>query len=659
MLDHVHSNVLIFLLCSVGLIVLPHAWNLSNLIIGFFYILWLWRLLGVYRKTVLPNRLILFLATLAGIALLYSQHQGLLGLDAGTHIIITALGLKLLEIRSERDLYLVVYLAFVVAATLFLYQQSIGLAIYIVFVCVSLLATLIILNGRVTATIALKIAGLLLLQALPVATILFLLFPRIEAPRWEFLQDKHKAKTGLSEIFEPGSISDLGLSDELVFRAKFTGAVPPPAHRYWRGPVYTYTNGKLWLPSTQKVKVLPQDYLSVSGAAYQYTVLMEPQDKEWVFALELPVGIRPPLRLTGDYQLMNDGNTHIRNEYVLRSYPTFNTGTLDNAEFKENTQLPAKVSPKITELVTRLQGVETSPEALIRQILTHFRTEAFYYTLRPPLMEQDPIETFLLKTRAGFCGHYATAFVYLMRVAGFPARVVSGYQGGEYNKVGNFLEIRQADAHAWAEVWLSDKGWTRVDPTAAIAPERIEQGVNIDLQIASGLVNFSRINLGQSGMVNFYQQFRQVWQSVDYQWQRWVINYTNEQQADLLAALGMFDIQTMLRALFILITLLTLGLFIWLTRQPRQTKDAALIWYEKFCAKLAKLGLIKAPAETATAFADRVSKRYPTLNVAVHQITVLFLKIRYGKDIDPNELKLLAQRVKTLNINQLLKKHSL
>lgn len=656
MLANVHPNVLIFLLGSVALVVLPHAWNIAPVIIAYFYALWLWRLLCVWKKHWLPNKFVLFLLTCGGFLLLYSQHQGIFGRDAGTSVIITALALKLLEIKTVRDLYLIVYLAFIVAVTLFLYRQSIVLAVYIVFVCVSLLATLVVLNGRVTAPVALKIAGILLLQALPFGIALFMLFPRLEAPHWMFLQDKHKAKSGLSEILEPGAISDLGLSDELVFRVKFIGAIPPQAQRYWRGLVYSYTDGKKWLPPIRQSYLQAQHKLAVRGESYQYTVLMEPQDKAWVFALEMPVLISYPLKLTPDYQLKSTTNTQVRSEYVLRSYPNYSTGDISSVEFQENTQLPGSASVQIKTLVEKLKGFDSSPEVFIQQVLKHFKTEQFYYTLTPPALDENPIETFLFETRTGFCSHYATAFVYLMRVAHIPARVIGGYQGGELNKVGSFLEIRQADAHAWAEVWLTGKGWTRIDPTAAVAPERIEQGVNIDLQIASGLVNFSAIDLGSQGdrIVNFYKQFRQAWQAADYQWQRWVINYNTEHQTNFLSSLGLQDVYTMLQWLFAIMSVLTLGLFAWLMKQPKKPKDLALYWYEKFCVKLAKANLVKLPSETASAFAVRVNKSYPNLTGRVNEITELYLKIRYGKSFESSDLKYMAQRITALNIKKLI-----
>lgn len=650
MLTHLRPPVLIFLLSSIALIVLPHAWNIDPLVFGFFNVLLVWRFIGIWKKNWLPNKFMLFLITCCGIALLYQQHLGVFGRNAGTTIFITALGLKLLEIRTTRDLYFIAFLAFIVASTLFLYQESMAMAIYIVGVCLSLLTTLVIINMHgVDVRKALKTALIILLQALPLGLTFFVLFPRLDAPHWTFLQDKTQIKTGLSETLEPGAISDLALSDELVFRVKFNGAIPPQAQRYWRGPVFSLTDGKKWLPLVKHDLAFDQDALTYSGTAYHYTLLMEPQEKNWVFALDMPAVFTAPLKMSAQYQITTDSNTSQRAEYAVQSYSDYNTGSLNSTERAENLQLPPVIAPEINALVSQLHGFDTPPNAFIQQVMNYFRTQQFYYSLTPPLMEDKPIETFLFKTRTGFCSHYATTFVYLMRVAHIPARVVSGYQGGEINQLGDFLEIKQADAHAWTEVWLDNKGWTRVDPTVAVAPERVEQGVNVEQQIASGLVNF---NLGQrNGSEDaLLKRFRQAWQNADYSWQRWVINYHNANQAKFLAAFGLDNINKMLTWLLVIIAGLSWGLFWWLTRQPKKALDQAAQLYQKFTAKLSKIQLQKQASETASVFAMRVNQHHPELAQAVNGITELYLNIRYGKNSGVAELKLLKQCVKTFKL---------
>ena len=640
------AQVFSMLLGAVGLTVLPHAWNLSwDIFLGFF-VLWSWRCIGVWRPRYLPSKALLFAVTLLSLGFLYSQHQGVFGRDAGTRIFVIALGLKLLEIKTIRDVQLTVNFAFIIAATLFLYQQSLLMAAYIIVVCLSLLMTLNAIHSKITDVMLLaRCVGVMLLQALPVCIALFVLFPRLEAPRWAFLNERTLTKSGLSDTLEPGSITDLGLSDELVFRVKFTGSRPPPDELYWRGPVFSHTDGKHWTPSlSNKARRHPDD-LRFAGNSYNYTLLLEPQSKPWVFALDMPASLAPNLVMNADYQLITTVNPEQRAEYALRSYPHYNTGVLPPIEAQENLALPQTISPEIKNLVGELAGFTQPPAVFIQAVLRYFREQPFYYTLSPPLMVEHPIDTFLFQTRTGFCSHYATAFVYLLRVAKIPARVVSGYQGGKLNAIGEFLEIRQADAHAWAEVWLAGQGWVRFDPTAAVAPERIQQGVNIDMQLASGTVNFSLFDAAaQHGVLaQWYQTLRQGWQNVDYSWQRWVINYNTANQASFLQGLGMQDMATALRWLLISIALCTFSIFVFLMRRPVRVPDRALRHYQRFLRQLARHNLVCATGETASAFAQRVGEQLPACRADVEQITQLYLQCRYGKQVEVAQLQTLAK----------------
>ena len=633
--DPVKNNV-IFLLCAIALIVFPHIYHLPAAVFAFFCLLLSWRFIGVWKPSYLPGKPVIFLLAACAIALLYSRHQGLFGRDAGTNLFITALGLKLLEIKTQRDLYLITYLAFIVAASQFLYEQSILMAAYILLVCCALLATLVSINSRKTQTLAaLKTALIITVQALPIAITLFILFPRLVAPHWLLLNDPHQARSGLSDSMEPGSISELVKSFEPVFRVKFTGALPPPKQRYWRGPVLSDTDGKRW---TQTTIQKPLGDPVVTGTAYHYTMLMEPQAKNWIFALDLPVGFASPLIQNSNYQLTTQSNPAQRAEYILTSYPDYNTGPINPSEYKAATQLPGAPSDKIKQLVSQLHGFDSSPDIFINRLLSHFRVEDFHYTMTPPVLEENPIESFLFETRYGFCSHYASAFVYLMRVADIPARVVTGYQGGELNPVGDFLEITQADAHAWAEVWLIGRGWVRVDPTAAIAPERIERDTNPGRQLAYGIAGVN------SKAYSWLNQSRQLWNSVDYSWQRWVINYDNNSQASFLSSFGINDLKTMIYWMITVISAITALLCWLLLYQKQHSADKVLLLYNRYCKKLARHGLFRNTGEGVKDFAERVKLKLPERAGNIDQITALFIKLRYGRTATEEDF----QQLKTL-----------
>jgi hypothetical protein len=254
-------------------------------------------------------------------------------------------------------------------------------------------------------------------------------------------------------------------------------------------------------------------------------------------------------------------------------------------------------------------------------------------------LDDKPIDSFLFKTRYGFCSHYAAAFVYLMRVDHIPARVVTGYQGGELNKVGYFLEIRQADAHAWAEVWLENKGWVRVDPTAAVAPERIEQNVNIDQLIAGGLINYTPLSEKAQQTLDWLKQSQQLWHNLDYSWQRWVINYDNRHQANFLSSIGIANLKAMLYWMVGLMSLLTATVSLFLLHQKQTTSDPVVHLYQSYCKKLAKHQLHKADNEGAKDFAERVKNQLPQYATAIDQLTELFIKLHYGKHSSPEDFK--------------------
>ncbi len=638
---------LIFLLSSIALITLPHIRHIPAPLFAFFTLMLAWRALGIWRNDWLPPRLLLLLLTLLGIALLVSQQRSIFGRDAGTSVFVVALGLKMLEIHSKRDVYLIVYLAFIVAATQFLYEYSILMAGYILLVSTVLLATLIMQSTRQTQTVqALKMASSIILQALPLAIVIFVLFPRVESPRWRWLEDDNKAQSGLSNTLEPGSISALSLSDELVFRARFDGNLPPPEQRYWRGPVYSQTDGIRW---TTSGKVYQQTQQPVfSGSSYRYTLLMEPQKERWVFALDMAQDFEPTVRRNTTYQLITTQNPGNRAEYRITSYPNYNTSNIDNHEYSDNLRLPAQPSARVRKLIEQLKGFEAKPEQFIQNLLQFFRKEAFSYTLTPPLLPENPVETFLFETRSGYCSHYATAFVYLLRAAKIPARVVGGYQGGEFNEMGGFLEIRQADAHAWAEVWLEDKGWVRFDPTAAIAPERIERGVNVELQIASGAVNFAPSLDAET--LNWLKRSRQLWQSVDYSWQRWVINYNARNQMQFLGRLGITDFVAIAKWLMLSIALITLVLAWWLLKQKTMATDQALRLYRKYCDKLAKAGIVIELGEGAKSFAERAKHLRPDLATQIETITGIFIRLRYEPHTGREDLQRLRKSIGDLKL---------
>ena len=368
MIKHLKKPQLMALMIGIGLITLPHAFHLSASVFALFFFFLSWRFIGIWKKSWLPKPLLLFFLTLSSLLFLLAQHKTILGRDAGTSLFVIALGLKLMELNKPKDLILVTYLTFIVAASQFLYLQNIFMAAYIFLVCCIVLSSLILMNSEIaTIQVALKQSCTIIVQAIPVMLILFVFFPRIEAPKWMLFSDKHGAKTGLSDTLKPGSISNLGKSDELVFRVKFSGAVPPPEHRYWRGPVLSQTDGNRWTQINNKSSSPAQ--IKVSGTPYSYTLLLEAQEKNWLFGMDIPTKLPPNTSLNANYQLMAIHNPNDRAEYQITSYPTFNTGQISTTEQADNLQLPSEPSARIKKLVTTLHGHSVPENSFIKNTL--------------------------------------------------------------------------------------------------------------------------------------------------------------------------------------------------------------------------------------------------------------------------------------------------
>lgn len=650
--DRMQENLLLF---SVFFVAAPHFLNLGLGVVLYFSLMAAWRFALGYRPALQPGRLLLFLLTFSGAALVYVDYHRFYGREAGASLFLVGLGLKLMEMRSRRDVYLVVYLAFFVALTQYLFSQSIPLAAYTLVAVGLLVSVLIGLNAGPILPLRtqFKMAASLVAQALPIMLVLFLFFPRIAGPLWKLPDEPVGAKTGLSDTIEPGSVSRLALSPEPAFRADFEGEPPPPAERYWRGPVFWHTDGKRWtLPPEQGRNGLrPPQF---SGPAYRYTITLEPHQKEWVFALDLPKIFPGDLDQTPEYLLLAPQNISERRQYPITSYPNYRTGELGTIEREQGLQLAERPSARVLRLVERWRQSASDPQDIVNKALLHFREEPFVYTLNPPPIRDKLVDTFLFETRKGFCEHYATAFVYLMRVAAIPARVVTGYQGGLWNPVGKFLEVRQADAHAWAEVWLPEKGWTRIDPTAAVAPHRIEQGINLDRQLADGEVNFNPVERALTDAAfdfrDWYHQARLVWASVDHGWNQWVLSYDPRNQKRFLEALGIVDWPGVITWLTALLTLCGALVGLWLRPRRRLRTDPAMAAYDRFLKKLARAGLIRRTGEGPRDFALRAAAERPEAKEAIGAITALFLRVRYGRQADPRDVERLRRQVKSFRI---------
>jgi protein-glutamine gamma-glutamyltransferase len=641
-----------WLLASIALVLAPHAGHLPTWLSAAACAMLAWRWATASGKLPLPGKGTLALLLVASGAGILLQYHTLFGRDAGVALLTLMLALKTLEVRAYRDAMLTVFLGYFLVVTNFFYTQSIPVALYLLAVVLVLTFALVTLNHPASAKRwrqPLKLSALLLAQAAPVMLLLFVLFPRIAGPLWGLPGDAFAAMSGLSGNMAPGSISRLVQSQAIAFRAEFAAefetAPPPAAQLYWRALALENYDGRAWNPA--RTGYDPEPAINTVGAPVRYSVTIEPHNKPWVFALEVPDPLALPqdTRLTSDLQLLAKSPLQRRARYTLSSFPNHQLGRdAEPWQLDRALQLPAHGNPQARALAQRLKNEAASDADVVARVLRLFREQHYAYTLTPPLLGNDGIDEFLFATRSGFCEHYAGAFTYLMRAAGVPARVVTGYQGGEFNRLGNYLIVRQSDAHAWSEVWLKDQGWVRIDPTAAVAANRIEYGIASALPAGEPLPFFVRSDMA------WLKQLRLSLDTLNNQWNQWVLGYDQEQQISFLASLGFGIVSSRELAWGLAIgTGLLLGIMAAFTlrpgRKPAQDKVQAL--YLRFCAKLEKAGIIRSATEGPVDFAHRVRMQRPEFSATTDAVSHLYIQLRYGAHASNEMLRELGALVKT------------
>ena len=622
----------LWLFAGISLAVLPHSLRIPLWITLGFFLLCLWKLLfeGPMRRLRFlgrPAKLSIAVLIISGTLITYGT---LVGRDAGIALLILLIGMKFLETGNQRDYYITSYIGMFLLLTNFLYSQSIPAALYMFVVVLVFVGTLIAENDAddcLPTRTRIVIAGTLLLQALPLMLVLFVLFPRLPGPLWGLPRDAHAGRSGIDDEMEPGSISRLILSDEIAFRVEFAGPIPAQKFLYWRGPVLWQTDGVKWFPDKPRPFTAE---LAVAGESFAYTVTLEPTDQSWLYGLELP--IQPPdgSVFADDLLIKTPAPIRTRRRYSMSSYTDFKIIDRSAAVLTTARQLPAGYHGRAVALGQSWREQGMSERQIVNMALRLFNEQEFYYTTTPPPLLQDTVDQFLFETRQGFCEHYAVAFTVLMRAAGIPARIITGYQGGTVNPFDGYLVVRQRDAHAWAEVWLQDSGWTRVDPTAAVAPARILGGM--ENALPEGLIEIPLGLRNNETARTIWLRLRDSVDAVNNRWNQWILSYDVRQQRQLLGHLGLsdFNLRSLGIALVLALLVVFAGVYLWLFRRSAGHQDAARTLYDLFCGKLAKLGIYRAANEGPVDFAARARFRRRDLTGEINSITQLYIDVRYG-----------------------------
>jgi protein-glutamine gamma-glutamyltransferase len=617
------------ILLSLTLVIAPHALHLPAWISALALAMILARLYLGYLRRPLPARWLLVILALICVAGVGATYRTLYGRDVGVALLTVMTALKLLEMSKPRDSMVVVLLAYFLMVTNFFYSQSIGTAVYMLGCLWMITATQVGLqyhasSPRLRQTF--RHAAVMLLQGIPLMLVFFLLFPRASGPLWGLPQFNYAGRMGLSETMSPGDVSSLSQSDEIAFRVWFERMPDKPSQLYWRGPVLSEFDGRTWRPGiTLTSRGVDIEALA---PAISYVVTLEPHDKHWLFAIDLPSILPPDAYLTTDLQLLSKKPLRERRAYAIESIPKYRVERNLAPHLRSSAlRLPVGFSPRAQALAQSWRAQSASDQDVLRQALHYFQTTPFFYTLEPPRLGLDPVDQFLFETRSGFCEHYASAFTFLMRAAGVPARVVTGYLGGEINPVDDYLVVRQSEAHAWSEVWLPNEGWVRVDPTATVSPLRIERGLVAAVPASDALPLLSRTQ------IDWIKQMRFALDAVANSWNQWVLGYSPERQVDLLSRLGFPQVRwedLVVALILISAALLLLLAVLLLVRRPDRRLDPVQRIYISYCRAMGRLGMVRLASEGPRDFAARVAMQMPQRKTQARNICMLYLSLRYG-----------------------------
>jgi transglutaminase-like putative cysteine protease len=657
----------VWLTIAFALVAAPHTARLPLWLSALVGAMCLWRVYLARTRMALPARWLLIAIVTASAAAIFLHYRTLFGRDAGVALLVLMLSLKFMETRSQRDGMVLAFIGYFLVITNFFYAQSIPTALYLL-ACVWFI-TAAMINLQHTREPAgyrgpLRTSAIMLAQSVPLMVVFFILFPRMQGPLWGMPSDAFAGVTGLSDSMSPGTINKLVFSDEVAMRAEFTGPIPPPNRLYWRGPVLTDFDGHTWTapPRLQFSRI----ELERRAMPTRYNVTIEPHNRRWLFALDMPGVLPVGAGVSPEQLLLSQRPVTSRMRYNIESFLDYTYGTDGSSSMPRRAllhnalQLPTGLNPRTLEMGRELRGRyggsgtngnAGNNEAIMTAVLTFFREQKFTYTLEPPLLGHHSVDEFIFTTRQGFCEHFSSAFVVLMRAAGVPARVVTGYLGGEYNPLGNYLIVRQSDAHAWAEVWIENRGWVRVDPTNAVSPARADGG------LAAAIPEGARLQRGfLSGKNPLLHQVALTLDSIANHWNQTVLGYNLESQRALLYRAGIDgDTLRTLAALLIAATILvTLILALATLTQRRRAREPALAAYQKFCDKMAKAGIARGDAEGPVDFATRIARTRPEFADTAHNITRLYVSLRYQNTQENNNknkyLQQLQQNVKAFAV---------
>ncbi len=639
---------------------LPHLARLPWWLDGVLCLVLLWRLPLIEQRIPPPNLLVKVVFIIAGIASLMMSYQTVFGPEAGTAFLIVCVALKVTESKDERDHYILLTLSFFVLATAFLFSQSIFITTYAALSLLIITSAYVALNQQLSTQHSLKVSFMLLSQALPLMLILYVFFPRLP-PLWTLNMTQGSGRTGMSDNMSPGDLAKLSQSSELAFRVEFEGGkIPPKAELYWRGLTFSRFDGKTWRIS--RAPMLADDTAAWANSSLprwadtqiqiaskppkKYKVMMEPTDQTWLYSLSVPFSRTNGVGLTRDFRLIYQTPIFERLTYDVMQFERLSLDADLPAWLRaENLTLPQTGNTTARKMAQTWRAYYGSDSAYISAVLRWFTKSQFYYTLEPPALGENRIDEFLFQTKRGFCEHYSSSFVFLLRAAGIPARVVVGYQGGALSPTGDSWQVRQMDAHAWTEAWLPNKGWIMLDPTGAVAPERIERGMN-DIAQNQALWGDSALGVMKYSNYKLFSQLRNMADYANYRWQRDILGYdAGHQEEFLLKLLGDTQVWKRIAVLFGSLAVIASLLAAYTILKGRKILHPADRTIEKLSIKLTNRGLSRRQGEGVIAYLQRLQQHQPQWQTSLLALQESYSVVRYQQSspTHPKEIRKMAR----------------
>lgn len=621
----------------------------------------IWRFGIFVGKVAKPPRYLVTALAIASAVTLALVTSGIGILNGLINLLILGYALKYIEMRNRRDVRTVVLVGYFLIAITFIDQQSIFYAINLTFVTgINTCVLVSLYREDVKLTETARLGFKLLLQSLPLAALLFLVFPRLP-PLWMVPQQK-SSQTGLSDEVSFGDITKLTRSAALAFRAEFTQSPPSNHQLYWRALVMEDYDGRRWTQNLS-IKHIEENLpfripkrLPPEGSPIQYSVIAEPSKQHWLFGLDAAFSNDIGIINLPDYRLYSVRSVDQKLHYSVDSYPQHKMDkTLDNEVRLLNLQLPDGANPRAFELAKSFTKRFPDPTTRLRAMMRYFTEQPYFYTLTPPRVGPQQLDDFLFENKAGFCVHYASAFTFMARASGLPARLVTGYQGGEFNQSAGYMSIYQYMAHAWTEVWLEDRGWVRYDPTAMIAPERVLEGFDSYFQGQDSYLldsPFSSLRLREFPLLN---ELRLTLSSIDYYWSVWVLGFdTDKQKLVLQKILG--EVTQKKLAIFMLSSIAFIGLIIAYSAgliHFSKGKDPVSTIYLRICRLLEKKGVARNTQLGPTDFCRIVTQAFPGIAADFTRFTTYYVALKYqplSSSRRKKTLKLFLQQSRKLKL---------